>query len=183
MDESLNQSVTEKKPLKIIKHKKAKYMNFAIFLLLTHSIFLYIQKHLEFQNLEKQDKAKLINHIFLVAEHSFISIFIIILLCKINNSLLILFSILYFIVGLVMLFYFFLNKFCNIPEDEKLKDGGILFFYLLNNLLFFIEGYLLFICSDIIEKEKLVVNREKYGYKNDEEILHANKILKNNYEQ
>ena len=69
MDESLNQSVTDKKPLKIIKHKKAKYMNLTIFLLLTHSICLYIQKHLEFQNLEKRDKAKLINHIFLVAEH------------------------------------------------------------------------------------------------------------------
>ena len=141
MDESLNQSVTEKKPLKIIKHKKAKYMNLTIFLLLTHSICLYIQKHLEFQNLEKQDKAKLINRIFLVAEHSFISIFIIILLCKINNSLLILFSILYFIIGLVMLFYFFLNKFCNIPEDEKLKEGGIYFFYLLNNLLYMKKFY------------------------------------------
>ena len=183
MDESLNQSISVKKPSKKIKQKKAKFINLTIFLLFIHSLSIYIQKHLEHQNLESKDNVKLVKDIFLVAEYICIAIFIIIHLCKINNNLLILFSILYFIVGLVILFYYLLNIFCYIPEDQKLKDGGIIFFYLLNNVLFFIEGTLIFFCSDIIEKEKLIVNREKYGYKNDEYILHADKILKHNYEQ
>ena len=108
----------------------------------------------------------MVNHTFLVIEDICLTIFIIILLCKINNNLIILFSLLYFIIGIVTLFYFFLNKFCDIPEDEKIENGGIIFLYLFNSALFFFEGYLLFLCSEIMEKEKKIVNREIYGYKN-----------------
>ena len=182
MDESLNQSVSVKKPTKKIRLKKAKYTNLTILLLIIHSSLILIQKHLEKDNYKENKEAKLTKNAFLAGENICIAIFIIILLCKINNNLIILFSILYFLIGTVMVFYFFLNKFCGLPDEEKLKGGEIIFLYIFNNVLFFVEGYFLFLCSEIMEKEKIIVNREKYGYKNDEDILKAEKIMKNNIE-
>ena len=182
MDESLNQSVSVKKPTKKIRLKKAKYTNLTILLLIILSISILIQKHLERNKNDKNYNAKLIKDIFLVGENICIAIFIIILLCKINNDLIILFSILYFLIGIVMLFYFLLNKFCDLDIQEKIDDVEIVFLYIFNNILFFIEGYFLFLCSEIMEKEKIIVNREKYGYKNDEDILKADKIMKNTIE-
>ena len=174
MDESLNQSLSVKKPSKKIKIKKAKYTNLTIFLLLIHCATISIQKHLENNNMEHPennkdydyDKPRTAKDIFLVAEDICLTFLIIILLCKINNNLIILFSMLYFIIGIVSVFYFFLNKFCDIPEYEKIKDGSCIFFQILNSCLFFLEGYILFLCSEIIEKERVLVNREIYGYKN-----------------
>ena len=179
MDESLNQSVSVRKPGKKIRLKKAKYTNLTILLLIIHCISILIQKHLENDKLENNKTVKTTKNIFLAGENVCITIFIIILLCKINNDLIILFSILYFLIGIVMLFYIFLNRFCGSKEKTEKIDGEILFLYIFNNILFFIEGYLLFLCSEIMEKEKIIVNREKYGYKNDEDILKAEKIMKN----
>ena len=181
MDESLNQSVSERKPTKKIRIKKAKYTNLTILLLIVHSTSILIQKRLEYNDKNENKNAKFVKNIFLVGESICITIFIIILLCKINNDLIILFSILYFLIGIVMIFYFFLNKFC-ISVKERIKDTEIIFLYIFNNVLFFIEGYFLFLCSEIMEKEKKILNREKYGYKNDEDILKADKIMKNNIE-
>ena len=181
MDESLNQSVSVRKPGKKIRLKKAKYTNLTILLLIVHCFSILIQKHLERDNFKSNKTVKITKNIFLAGENVCITIFIIILLCKINNDLIILFSILYFLIGIVMLFYIFLNRFCGPSDGEKKEkiEGEILFLYIFNNILFFIEGYFLFLCSEIMEKEKIIVNREKYGYKNDEDILKAEKIMKN----
>ena len=66
-----------------------------------------------------------------------------------------------------MIFYFLLDLCFDLSKNEKQH----FFFTLVNNSLFFIEGFLLFRCSEIMEKEKRQVNREIYGYKNDEDYL------------
>ena len=185
MDESLNQSVTLsiKKPSKVIKDRKTKYINFTIFLLLIHFFSISIQKLSPFiKSGEKETKEKIryTKEIFLVFEDLFITIFIILLLCKINNDLIILFSILFFLIGIVMIFYLFLYKFFLSNMEQT---PNIIIFYIVNNVLFFIEGFLLYFCSDIIEKEKLIKNREKYGYKNNEELLRADKLLKSTFDK
>ncbi len=184
MDESLNQSVsvTVKKPSKKIKRKKNKYINLTLVLLLFHCISISIQKFLEIDKKNYDDpinQSKLIKNIFLVSEDVIITIFIIIFLYKINNDLIITFSILYFLIGIVMLFYFLLNEFY-ISEKTDIYNKII---YILNNILFIVEGYLLYLCSDLMEKEKLIVNREKYGYKNNEDILHTDNLMKSNLEK
>ena len=170
MDESLNQSISVKKPIMKIKQKKAKYLNLTIFLLIIHLVSILLQKNLEYKQLDIK-KTKLVKDIFLVCENICIEICIVIFLCKIKNNLILLFSILYLLIGIVMLFYFFLNKYCNIPKREKMTDIDVIIFYLINNILFLIEGILLFFCSEIIEKAKIIANRQKYGYKNDENNL------------
>ena len=195
MDESLNQSITLsiKKPSKVIKDKKVKYTKITIFLLLIHFFSISIQKLLEYTDIniniseEKTDeekdiidnkkKTKAIKEIFLIIEDMFITIFIILLLCKINNDIIILFSILFFLIGIIMLFYFFLYKYCLSRLEENLS---IIIIYIVNNVLFFIEGFLLYFCSEIVEKEKLIKNREKYGYKNNEELLRTDKLMQSN---
>ena len=198
MDESLNQSVTLsiKKPSKVIKDKKVKYINITIFLLLIHFISISIQKLLEFSDfynnlsegktdeekkiINNKKRIKAIKESFLVIEDMFITLFIILLLCKINSDIIILFSILFFLIGIVMLFYFFLYKFYLSGLNKNLS---IIIIYIINNVLFFIEGFLLYFCSDIVEKEKLIKNREKYGYKNNEELLHTDKLMQSNLEK
>ena len=181
MDESLNQSVsvTIKKPSKKIKRKKNKYINLTLILLIFHCISISVQKFLEKGDDDKLDSPKSIKNIFLVSEDVIITIFIIIFLYKINNDLIITFSILYFLIGIVMLFYFLLNEFY-ISEKTDIYNKII---YIFNNILFIVEGYLLYLCSDLMEKEKLIVNREKYGYKNNEDILHTDNLMKSNLEK
>ena len=180
MDESLNQSMSVKKPSKKIKKKKFKYMNLTIALLIIHCACILIQKHLEHLNIESElINKRIIKDFFLAGENVGITIFIIILLCNINNNLLLLCSILYFLIGIIMIFYLIINQFI-ISNNEKNSEFRFIFIYILNNILFFVEGYLIFSCSEIIEKEKMQVNREKYGYKNDDYMLREEKFFNNN---
>ena len=186
MDESLlNQSVilSIKKPSKVIKAKKTKYINITIFLLLIHFISISIQKLLEYKEInnnaeENLKRIKGIKEIFLVIEDMCLTIFIILLLCKINNDLIILFSILFFLIGILMIFYLFLYKYY-----LHFKKGFSIIKYIVNNVLFFIEGFLLYFCSNLIEKEKLEKNREKYGYKNNEDFFYTDKLMQSTFDK
>mgnify|MGYP006873176211 CR=1 FL=1 len=170
MEESLNQTIHSRKLSKKIKKKKIKYMNLTIFLLMIHCIYILIKNYVQYGTLNKYNK---INRIFLSFEDISITIFIIILLCKFNNNLLFLCSILYILIGIIMIFYFFLNLFFPLSEEDKEH----FYLNLINNFLFFIEGFLLFRCSEIMEREKEQVNREKYGYKNDEDSIRKTRLF------
>ena len=74
----------------------------------------------------------------------------------------------------MMILYFILNIFY--LQYEKHIEWIVI--YIINIILFFIEGYLLFSCSEIIEKEKELINREKYGYKNNEEMVYKSLTIK-----
>ena len=177
MDEIFNQSISSKKPSNKIKKKKVKYMNITIFLVIIHCVSFLIQKIMEFQyNDSDSDSYRriLTKDIFLVSEDIIITIFIIKFLYKFNNNLIIIFSILYFIIGEMMILYFILNIFY--LQSEKHIEWIVI--YIINIILFFIEGYLLFSCSEIIEKEKELINREKYGYKNNEEMVYKSLTIK-----
>ena len=168
VDDSLYQSISVKKPSKQIKKKKVKYMNITIFFLLIHCICFIIQKYreIEIEGDTESSNRKIYNY-FLIGEDIFITLFIIISLCKINNNFIILFCLLYVLLAIIMIFYLIINTF-NTP---KIIDDTFLFvFYLINIALFLVEGILLFFCSEIMEKEKIQVKREKYGYKNKNNI-------------
>ena len=172
MEESLNQTIHSRKPSKRIKKKKIKYMNLTIFLLMIHCLYILIKNYIQYKPSYKLNSNH-INRIFLCSENIAITIFIIILLCKFNNNLLFLCSLLYLIIGIIMIFYFLLNLCFNLSENDKKH----FFFTLINNFLFFVEGFLLFRCSEIMEKEKEQLNREIYGYKNDEDYIRKTRLF------
>ena len=172
MEESLNQTIHSRKPSKKIKKKKIKYMNLTIFLLMIHCLYILIKNYIQYEPSDVLESNH-INKIFLCSENIVITIFIIILLCKFNNTLLFLCSLLYILIGIIMIFYFLLNLCFNLSKNEKQH----FFFTLVNNSLFFIEGFLLFRCSEIMEKEKRQVNREIYGYKNDEDYIRKTRLF------
>ena len=173
MEESLNQTIHSRKPSKKIKKKKLKYMNLTIFLLIIHCLYILIKNYIQYEPFEVIDRENL-NIIFLCSENIAITIFIIILLCKFNNNLLFLCSLLYILIGIIMIFYFLLNLCFNLSQNEKKE---YFFFSLINNIFFFAEGFLLFRCSEIMEKEKEQVNREIYGYKNDEDYIRKTRLF------
>ena len=155
-------------------------MNLKIYILLFKFINLNGRKfksNYSFKKTFKKNKEKKIKYmnltIFLCSENIAITIFIIILLCKFNNNLLFLCSLLYILIGIIMIFYFLLDLCFNLSKNEKQH----FFFTLVNNSLFFIEGFLLFRCSEIMEKEKRQVNREIYGYKNDEDYIRKTRLF------
>ena len=172
MEESLNQTIHSRKPSKRIKKKKIKYMNLTIFLLMIHCLYILIKNYIRCKPSDKLNSNH-INRIFLCSENIAITIFIIIFLCKFNNNLLFLCSLLYLIIGIIMIFYFLLNLCFNLSENDKKH----FFFTLINNFLFFVEGFLLFRCSEIMEKEKEQLNREIYGYKNDEDYIRKTRLF------
>ena len=172
MEESLNQTIHSRKPSKKIKKKKIKYMNLTIFLLMIHCLYILLKNYIQYEPFDVSN-INHINRIFLCSENIAITIFIIILLCKFNNNLLFLCSILYILIGIIMIFYFLLNLCFNLSENDK----HYFLFPLINNFLFFAEGFLLFRCSEIMEKEKEQVNREIYGYKNDEDYIRKTRLF------
>ena len=172
MEESLNQTIHSRKPSQKIKKKKLKYMNLTIFLLMIHCLYILIKNYIQYEP-HKKINSKDINKIFLCSENIAITIFIIILLCKFNNNLLFLCSILYILIGIIMIFYFLLDLYFNLSKNDK----EYFLFSLINNVFFFAEGFLLFRCSDIMEKEKELVNREIYGYKNDEDYIRKTRLF------
>jgi hypothetical protein len=172
MEESLNQTIHSRKPSKKIKKKKIKYMNLTIFLLMIHCLYILIKNYIQYEPSDVLNSNH-INKIFLCSENIAITIFIIILLCKFNNTLLFLCSLLYILIGIIMIFYFLLDLCFDLSKNEKQH----FFFTLVNNSLFFIEGFLLFRCSEIMEKEKRQVNREIYGYKNDEDYIRKTRLF------
>ena len=175
MDDSLYQSISVKKTSKQIKKKKVKYINLTIFFLLIHCICFVIQKLIEIisstedsENPNDINKSRNIYNYFLIGEDIFITLFIIISLCKINNDSIILFCLLYIVLAIIMIFYFIID---NINDNPNIiNDTLLLTFYIINIVLFLVEGILLFLCSEIMEKEKIQVKREKYGYKNKNNI-------------
>ena len=180
MTESLYQSVSSKKLSKKIKRKKMKYRNLTLFSLIIHCVSFVIQKSLEIGNLNDDDDqldSMKIRNLFLIGENIIMTIAIFISLCYVNNNLIILFCILYCLLGLIMLFYLIVRFFINSNKEET--KGGFIHIILnsINIILFFFEGILLFFCSEIMEKEQKQVNREKYGYKNNEDILHGEKLF------
>ena len=171
MDDSLYQSMSvHKKSLKKIKHRKRKYVNITIFLLIIHCIIFVVQKCSDYiinnnSNSGFTFDSKNVRNIILIAEDIFITIFLIILLCKIfNETFIFLFCLLYFILGIIMLIYLFIYIMKKIREDQE-KKIFVISCYSINILLFIIESFLLFLCSEIVEKEKKREKREKLGYK------------------
>ena len=170
MDDSLYQSMSvHKKSLKKIKHRKRKYVNLTIFLLIIHCIIFVVQKCSNFINYNNNNNSesifdpKNVRNIILIVEDIFITIFLIILLCKIfNDTFIFLFSLLYFVLGIIMLIYLFIYIMKEIRDEKKIF---VISFYSINILLFIIESFLLFLCSEIVEKEKKREKREKLGYK------------------
>ena len=165
MDGSLEESFDTEKTSKNIKTKKLKYINLTIFFLLVHNVGIFYQKHLEYSYL----RAPEIKNIFLYFEDICLKIFIIILLCKKINIWLFICSSLYFFIGLLMSFYLTIILFDDKYRLDTKDDNDYIYLviiYIANIALFFIEGYLLFLCSEFIEKEKKRVYRKKFGYQN-----------------
>ena len=165
MEESLEESFDTEKTSKKIKTKKLKYINITIFFLIIHNIGIFYQKHLEYSYL----RAPEIKNIFLYFEDICLKLFIIILLCKKNIIWLFICSSLYFFIGLVMIFYLIIILFEDKYRLDKNDDSDYIYLviiYITNIAFFFIEGYLLFLCSEFIEKEKKRVYRKKFGYQN-----------------
>ena len=179
MNESLYQSVSIKKISKKIKRKKMKYRNLTLFFLIIHCMSFVLQKSLEIVNLNDDGKfdSMQVRNLFLIGENIIMTIIIFISLCYVNNNLIILFCILYFLLGLIMIFYLIVRFFINNSKDGKNSGSIHIILNSINIILFFFEGILLFLCSEIMEKEQKQVNREKYGYKNNEDILHGEKLF------
>jgi len=165
MEESLDESLETETTSKNISNKKLKYINLTIFFLIVHNVGIFYQKYLERSYL----RAPEIKNIFLYFEDICLKIFIVFLLCKKNNIWLFICSSLYFFIGLVMSFYLIIILFDNKYHLDKNDDKDYIYFiiiYIANIVLFFFEGYLVFLCSELIEKEKRRVYRKKFGYQN-----------------
>ena len=174
MELGLNKSMEFELSQKIIE-KKDKIRRITIILLIFHTIFVVLQKVIECDYSEYY-KIKVTKDILLVCENLILNILVIIFLCRINNNLLILCSILYFIIGLTMVFYLVINIICDIPPPDKINELLGFILYITNILLFFVEGVFLLYCSEIIVKEKKQKKREQYGYKEDEDNINKNQI-------
>ena len=166
MEESLEESFDTEKSTKKIKNKKLKYINLTICFLIVHNAGILYQKYLEKSKLGEVPCTK---NIFLYFEDICLKLFIIILLCKKINIWLFICSSLYFFIGLVMSFYLIIILFDDRYRSDKNDDNGYIYLiiiYITNIAFFFFEGYLLFLCSEFIEKEKKRVYRKKFGYQN-----------------
>ena len=167
MDDSLYQSISVIKPSKHIKKKKVKYMNITIFFLLIHCIYFIIQKLIENgEENSNNNKSRKIYNFFLIGEDICITLLIVITLFKINNNFILLFCLLYIVLAIIMIFYFIINSHLKTITPNIIANTLLFVFYIINFALFLVEAILLFLCSEIMEKEKIQVKREKYGYKN-----------------
>ena len=171
MDDSLYQSISVIKPSKHIKKKKVKYMNITIFFLLIHCICFIIQKIIEIDlgnedSENSNNKSRKIYNFFLIGEDICITLLIVITLFKINNNFILLFCLLYIVLAIIMIFYFIINSHLKTITPNIIANTLLFVFYIINFALFLVEAILLFLCSEIMEKEKIQVKREKYGYKN-----------------
>ena len=73
------------------------------------------------------------------------------------------------------------NKFSSlISDDEKINEISLVFF-IFNIILYFIEALLLTICFQLMTKEKREKTKEKYGFKNSEDVLRSKNILENSF--
>ena len=186
MEESFNQSMSIKRVSRKIKKVKRKYINFTILLLIINFISFIIQKYQDFENYNKDknnDQYKIIftKNIFLLIEDFSLKIIIIIALKKFKINSIILFSIIYLIIGIILIFYLLFNKFSSlISDDEKINSISLVFF-IFNIILYFIEALLLTICFQLMTKEKREKTKEKYGFKNSEDVLRSKNILENSF--
>ena len=183
MNESLNQSLTFKKVSKKIKKVKVKYINFCIFLLIVNFFAFFAQKFDEFNKAKKKkiwdiiDKKIMTKNIFLLLEDFGLKILIIISLIKFKVNAIILFSILYFIIASVMIFYLTFNQLSDkIIDDHKIK-GYPFPLFIINIVLFSLEGFLLAKIYQLMTKEQRAKSKEKYGFNSGDETLRDKNIL------
>ena len=186
MEESFNQSMSIKRVSRKIKKVKRKYINFTILLLIINFISFIIQKYQDFENYSKdkndeQYKIIFTKNIFLLVEDFSLKIIIIIALKKFKINSIILFSIIYLIIGIILIFYLLFNKFSSlISDDEKINSISLVFF-IFNIILYFLEAFLLAVCFQLMTKEKREKTKEKYGFKNSEDVLRSKNILENSF--
>ena len=173
MNESLNQSMTFKKVSKKIKKVKVKYINFSIFLLIVNFFSFFIQKFPELNDEEKREKKILTKNIFLLFEDFIIKAIIITSLIKFKINSIILFSILYFIIAIVMIFYLIFNQLSNKVIDEQKVTGFPFPLFIVNIVLFCLEGFLLAKIYQLMTKEQRAKSKEKYGFNSGDEIGRA----------
>ena len=178
MNENFNQSMSVKRLSKKIKKIKVKYINITICLLILNFISFFLQKYPEIS--ESKGNKLTIKNIFLLFEDFGLKAFIIVSLIRVNMNSIILFSIMYFVISLIMIFYLIFNKLSNIiPSESKIKTISIVFF-ILNILLFSSEGVLLVKISQLMRKEKRERNKEKYGFQTGEDTLRNKNMLTEN---
>ena len=182
MNESLNQSMTFKKVSKKIKKVKVKYINFSIFLLIVNFFAFFAQKFPELNKGSKEhrdikDKKIMTKNIFLLLEDFGLKIIIIISLLKFKVNSIILFSILYFIIAIVMIFYLIFNQLSNKVIDEQKVTGFPFPLFIVNIVLFCLEGFLLAKIYQLMTKEQRAKSKEKYGFNSGDEMLRDKNIL------
>ncbi len=176
MDESLNTSLSIKRVSIQIKEVKIRYMKLIIFLLIINSISFTIQKYPELTN-NIDNKVLITKNIFIFFEDIGLKIIIIYSLIKFKINIIILCSLLYFIIGIIITFYLVFNRLVDkISEEQKINDVSIIF-CIFNIALYFAEGVLLVICSQLMSKEKTEKNKEKFGYKTGDDIIRSKNLL------
>ena len=180
MNDSLNQSMSVQRVSKKIKKVKVKYINFSIFLLIVNFFSFFIQKFPELNNREKREKKILTKNIFLLFEDFILKVIIIISLINFKINSIFLFSILYFIIAIIMIFYLIINQISNkINEEQKLVKISFAFF-IINIALFCLEGFLFTRIYQLMAKEQKAKSNEKYGFNSDDEMLRTKNILVDN---
>ncbi len=178
MNESFNQSMSIKRISRKIRKIKTKYINFTIFLLIINFVAFIIQKYQEL----KEDSIVYIftKNIFLIIEDLGLKIIIIISFFKSNINSIILCSLIYFIIAIIMIYYIILNQFSSlIPDDQKINDISIVMF-ILNILLYGVEGFMMVLCSRLMKKEEREKIKEKYGFKTGNDMQRSKNILEEN---
>ena len=174
-DERTN-SLSVKRASKKIRVEKLRYIKFTIFLLIINFIALIIQKYHEINN----DAKLIIKNIFLIFEDLGLKILIIISFIKYKMNSIILCSMLYFIIALMMVFYIFLNKFSSsINKEQKLEDISVVMF-ILNIILYILEGFLMVKSSQLMGKEQKEKIKEKYGFKTGDDWIRSKNALREN---
>ena len=176
MDESLAQSMSIKRVSKKIKKKKELYIKLTIALLIINFISMIFQGYKEISSNEDNNTI-LIKNLFLILEDFVIKVIIIISLIKMKINPIILGSFLYFIIGIIMLYYIIFNRLFNLISEEQKINGFKMAFFICNIILFCLEGFLLIICTKWMRKEKKETIKEKYGFKTGEDMIKSRNIL------
>ena len=79
-----------------------------------------------------------------------------------------------------MIYYIILNQFSSlIPDDQKINDISIVMF-ILNILLYGVEGFMMVLCSKLMKKEEREKIKEKYGFKTGNDMQRSKNILEEN---
>ena len=95
------------------------------------------------------------------------------------NSI-ILFSLIYFIIVIIMIFYIILNQYSSlIPGDQIINDVSIVMF-IFNIILYGLEGFMMVLCFRLMKKEEREKTKEKYGFKTGNDMQRSKNVLEEN---